>query len=52
MNFQNELKRQIKTQNIQNKKELIKFLELFIKKSNKKGFKKYFNKSYDLLNDI
>jgi transposase-like protein len=48
----NELKRQIRTQNIQNKKELIKFLELFIKKSSKKGFKNYFKKSYDLLGII
>ena len=48
----NELKRQIKSQNIYNKNELDKFLELFIKKYNKIGYKRFFDKSYSLLGII
>ena len=45
----NELKRQIKTENIENKNELISFMDRFIKNNNKKGYSEYFEKSYKLL---
>jgi hypothetical protein len=49
MNFQNELKRQIKRAYIKNKNELIIFMDRFVKQTNKKGFKNYFEKSYNLI---
>ena len=45
----NELKRQIKIANIKNKNELIIFMDKFVKQTNKKGLKKYFEKSYNLI---
>lgn len=45
----NELKRQIKISNINNKTELVIFINNFVRKINKKGLKNYFNKSYELI---
>jgi len=45
----NELKRQIYTNNIKNEKELRKIMERFVKENNKKGYKGYFKKAYKLL---
>jgi len=41
----NELKRQIYTENIKNEKELRRF----VKENNKNGYRGYFNKAYELL---
>lgn len=42
----NELKRQLRNANIENRKELEVFIERFIKEMNKRKYKAYFNKSY------
>ena len=46
----NELKRQIKIEDINNKKELIEFMERFIRDNNKKkDIWDIFEKAYDLM---
>lgn len=42
----NELKRQIKMKDIKNENELKIFIEMFIKRSQKDGYDRYFEKSY------
>jgi transposase-like protein len=45
----NELKRQIKTENIKNESELRIFMKGFIKENNKKRYMGYFEKAYKLM---
>jgi hypothetical protein len=45
----NELKRQIKTEKIENVNALKRFMDKFKKKNDKKGYRRYFEKSYKQL---
>jgi hypothetical protein len=45
----NELKRHIKTGKINNKNEPNDFMKRFVEENNKKGYRYYFEKAYNLM---